>query len=151
MLIRRLGPAWGYPRSALGDFDRMRRDMLRLLDTFAGDADFATSGVFPPINVGEDRDNYYVRAELPGVSAQNLDISAVNRTLTITGKRVAPTDEGVSYHRRERPEGEFSRTITLPGDFDVERVQASHNNGLLTVTLAKPEQAKPRQIAVKTA
>lgn len=152
MIVRRLNPTWSAWANPFSDFDRMRRDMLRLLDSFSGDQpEYNWAGVFPPLNVSQDQDSYFVRAEMPGVDPKDLELTAVNRTLTITGRRQVDVAEGASYHRRERPDGDFSRTVTLPGDFDLERVAAKHANGLLTVTLAKPEQAKPRQIAVKTA
>src|SRR5690606_16703793 len=110
-----------------------------------------SAGIFPAINVTQDRDNFYVRAELPGVKPDALDVSAVNRTLTISGKRSAPEESGVSYHRKERADGDFSRSVTLPGDFDYDKADARFANGVLSVQLPKPEKAKPRQIAVKTA
>lgn len=149
MIVRRIGraePRWSNP---FNDFDRIRREMFRFLDAFPEDGEAPNAGVFPPINVSHDKDNFYVRAELPGVKAGDLDVSAVNRTLTIAGKRASTEEPNVSYHRRERASGDFSRSVTLPADFDNERVEARFVNGLLTVTLPKPEQVKPRQISVK--
>ncbi len=151
MIVRRIGraePRWSDP---FNDIDRIRREMFRFLDAFPGGREQPSSGVFPAINVSQDRDSFYVRAELPGVKAGDLDVSAVNRTLTISGTRHAPEEKGVSYHRKERIDGEFSRSVTLPGDFDNEKVGAQLTNGVLTVTLPKPEAVKPRQISVKTA
>jgi HSP20 family protein len=121
--------------------------MQQLLDASYGDAP-TTSGVFPAMNVTQDAHNFYVRAALPGLSATDIDVSAVNRTLTVNGTRKANHEEGVSYHRKERAEGGFNRSVTLPLEFDSERVQARFENGLLTVTLPKPEKVKPRQITV---
>jgi HSP20 family protein len=115
-----------------------------------GPADGNTcAGVFPLINLTEDRDNYYLRAELPGVKAKELDIQVLRKTISLTGKRTF-TEEGqeVRYHRREREAGTFSRIIGLPGDIDPEKVTASLKNGILSVKVAKAEAAKPRQITV---
>lgn len=153
MIVRRIGraePRWTNP---FNDFDRIRREMFRFLDAYPGGAagyDAPAAGVFPAINVTQDRDNYFVRAELPGVKPEALEITALNRTLTIAGKREALEEKGVSYHRKERADGAFNRTVTLPSEFDTERVSAKAVNGVLTITLPKPEKAKPRQISVKS-
>jgi len=127
--------------------------MQRLLDNPGRPDGFseAGSGVFPPMNVTQDSDNFHVRAEVPGIKASELSISAVKNRLTIAGKREIPTEhERVSYHRRERPEGSFNRTLTLPTELDVERIEARYGDGILTLTLPKAEAAKPRLISVKT-
>jgi len=126
--------------------------MLRLFDSMGGNTfgELGT-GVFPPMNITQDNDNLYVRAEVPGIVAKDLEISAMGRRLTISGKREIPKEnDKASYHRKERAEGEFSRTVALPVDFDVGRVDAAYSAGILTVTLPKTETAKPRQIVVKT-
>jgi HSP20 family protein len=156
MIVRRIGraePRWShaFPSNPFQDFDRIRREMFRFLDSYPGGDEGASAGVFPAINVTQDRDNYYVRAELPGVKSEQLEITALERTLSIAGKRAVPEQTGVSYHRKERADGEFNRSVILPGDFDGERVGARFVHGVLTVTLPKPERAKPRQISVKTA
>jgi HSP20 family protein len=94
-------------------------------------------------------DKYYVRAELPGIKADALDIQAVGRNLTLSGQRtIASEGENVRYHRREREAGKFSRIIGLPGDIDVDNVDAKMANGVLTVAIAKSEASKPKQITV---
>ncbi|MGC4063997.1 MAG: Hsp20/alpha crystallin family protein [Polyangiaceae bacterium] len=75
----------------------------------------------------------------------------MGRKLALSGKRkIAQENERASYHRKERAEGEFSRTVTLPTEFDAARVEARFKDGILTVTLPKAEAAKPRQIVVKS-
>jgi HSP20 family protein len=87
---------------------------------------------------------------VPGISAKDLSISALRNRVSISGKREIPQEnERVSYHRKERAEGEFSRTVTLPGDVAADRVEARYSDGILALTLPKAEEAKPRQIAVK--
>ncbi|MEY4511906.1 MAG: hypothetical protein RLZZ450_4028 [Pseudomonadota bacterium] len=137
---------------ALSDFDRLRGDMLRLLDGAANDtAAVAGVGVFPPVNVGQDDDNYYIRAEMPGVKSDDISISAVRNRVSIAGRREIPREnERVSYHRRERAEGAFSRTLTLPSDVETNAVEARYADGILTLTLPKAEEAKPRQITVRS-
>jgi HSP20 family protein len=126
--------------------------MLRLLDTAAGEpSGDVTPGVFPPMNVTQDDDNYYVRAELPGIEPKELAISAVRNRVSLAGKReIRHEHDQASYHRKERAEGSFNRTVTLPMEVDAERVDARYADGILTLTLPKAEAAKPRQIAVRT-
>jgi HSP20 family protein len=95
------------------------------------------SRVFPAVNITEDKDNYFVRAELPG------------RNLTISGERKIQFEgENAKYHRREREAGKFSRVIGLPGDIDSNSVEAKMVNGILTVVISKSEASKPKQISV---
>jgi len=92
-----------------------------------------------------------LRAEIPGIKPAELSISALRNRVSISGKREIPREhDRVSYHRKERPEGGFNRAVTLPTEVDAERVDARYADGILTLTLPKAAQAKPRQIAVKT-
>ena len=152
MLVRRVWPSRPTFESPFADFEQLRQQMLRLFDAVGGNAfGEERSSVFPPMNITQDNDNYYVRAEVPGVVAKDLDVSALGRRLTITGKReIAKENDKVSYHRKERAGGEFSRTVTLPTDIDAEKVSAEYKSGILNVTLAKSDAAKPRQISVKS-
>lgn len=153
MIVRQVWPARPTFERSPHDFDAIRREFLRALDTFAGDSEPrpSSSGVFPPINVTQDAERFYVRAELPGVVASELSISALRNRLSISGKReIAREHERASYHRRERPEGTFNRTLTLPMPVDADRIEARYADGILTLTLPKAEDAKPRQIVVKT-
>lgn len=150
MLVRRVGPSRPAFDTPFADFEQLRRQMLRLFDAVGTEA-FGEmgAGVFPPVNITEDRDNYFVRAEVPGIRVNELEISAVGRTLSVSGKReIGNENVNASYHRKERSEGEFNRTVTLPAEFDADRVEAQYKWGILTVTLPKAETAKPRQIVV---
>jgi len=129
----------------------MRRDMESLMERLTGVAtDESAAGVFPPMNVSEDRDSYYVRALIPGIDAAQLNVSVVHQTIAVSGTRQSPEEEGASYHRKERAEGAFSRSVTLPASFDGGRVHAKYVDGILTLTLPKPEAAKPRRVTVQT-
>jgi HSP20 family protein len=152
MLVRRVWPSRPTFNSPLADFDQLRREMLRLFDGAAGgDVSGAVgAGVFPPVNVSQDDDNFYVRAEVPGIKASELSISALKNRVSISGAREIPREhDRVSYHRKERAEGAFSRTVTLPIDVDPARVEARYADGIVILTLPKAPESKPRQIAVK--
>jgi HSP20 family protein len=139
---------WRHP---FAEFDRMSRQMDRLTQGLMDRPGLAwrSAKVFPAINLTEDADNFYVRAELPGIKAEALDIQAVGRNLTISGERtIASEGENVRYHRREREAGKFSRIIGLPRDINPEKVDAKLVNGLLTVSIAKADAAKPKQITI---
>jgi HSP20 family protein len=152
MIVRRVWPARPTFDASLRDFDQFRRELMRTFDVFTGDREGpTTSGVFPPINVTQDRDHFYVRAEIPGINASELQISALRNRVSISGKREIPKEnDRVSYHRKERSEGAFNRTVTLPTPVDADRIEARYEDGVLTLTLPKAEEAKPRQIVVKT-
>jgi len=152
MLLRRTTdwPTWGW-KSPFEELDRMRRQMDWLSGGLSrGPFGQPAAGVFPLMNVTEDKDNYYVRAELPGLKADELDISVTGDTLSIAGERKLPVeDEKAQYHRREREAGRFSRIFSLPAQIDAGKVEALCADGVLTVTLPKADAAKPKQITVK--
>ena len=126
MIVRQLSPwtAWTAPNAA---YAQMRREMESLMDRLTGAAsDGQAAGVFPPVNVAEDGDHYYVRALVPGLDPSQLDVSVVNQTVTISGTRAAAAEENASVHRKERPEGSFSRSVTLPALFQVNAAEANY-------------------------
>ncbi len=152
MLYRRLFnvPTWGFGRT-FREFDRLRREMDEVYGALSGGTlPMPSAGVFPLTNLTEDNENYYVRAELPGIKSNELDIQVTTEGISISGERKIPKEgENVKYHRREREAGKFSRLINFPGKVDVNKVEASMENGMLKVTIPKSEDAKPRQITVK--
>ena len=134
-------------RSPWDELHRMRQQLDQVFDDAPDQR--ASSGVFPLTNLTEDKDNYYVRAELPGVKGDELDIQITSNNLAISGERkIAAEEEGAKYHRREREAGTFSRMIGLPGEVDTDKVDANLENGILTVVVPKAEIAKPKQISV---
>ncbi|MBW1957495.1 MAG: Hsp20/alpha crystallin family protein [Deltaproteobacteria bacterium] len=143
-------PNWGFSKS-FREFDRLRREMDELFGALSGGTlPRLSAGVFPLTNVTEDKENYYVRAELPGIKSNELDIQVTAEGISISGERKIPVEgNNVRYHRREREAGKFSRSINLPGEIDVNKVEASMENGVLKVTIPKSEAAKPRQITIK--
>lgn len=151
MSIRRVWPGRPVFNGPHSEFEQARQELMRLFDAVAGDpATQGATGVFPPLNVTQDEDNVYVRAEIPGIDADQLSISALGNRVSLAGKREIQLEpDKVSYHRRERAEGAFSRTLSLPVEIDPERVEARYQNGILSLTMPKAETAKPRQIAVR--
>jgi HSP20 family protein len=152
MIVRQIWPSRPTFDGSLRGYEQLRRDMLHMLDAFAGERDSSTtSGVFPPINITQDSDHFYLRAEIPGIAANELSISALRNQVSISGKReLRKEHDRASYHRRERAEGTFNRTVALPTVVDAEQIEARYTDGILTLVLPKAAEAKPRQIAVKT-
>jgi HSP20 family protein len=105
---------------------------------------------FPAVNVWEDENNLFVEAEVPGLKAEDLDVTVVGDELTIKGERTEDGPAEGAFHRRERGVGSFTRIVRLTSEVDADRVQASLAEGVLLLTLPKAETAKPRKIKVKS-
>jgi len=104
---------------------------------------------FPLVDVWTGQDGAILSAEIPGVAAEDLEVTVLGDTLTIRGKRPAPElGEREGYVRQERFTGEFVRTVQLPFAVDPEQVKAEHKNGVLTVQLTRPAADRPRRIAI---
>ncbi len=129
-------------------FQEMRRLQDEVNRAFASTR-LAPSPGFPALNAYANEDGIVVTAELPGVAAGNLDVSVFRDTLTLRGRREAEAADPRSYHRRERRQGQFARTITLPFRVDPDRVEANLEHGVLRLTLHRPQEDKPRKIAIK--
>lgn len=130
-------------------FRDFQREFGRILETFEPLQSLRMPRPFPPVNLYDAQDRYVLTAELPGVTPEDLDLSITGETLTLQGERRRP--EGVhdeSYRRQERQFGRWSRTVNLPERVDGNRISAHMANGVLTVSVPKAEDAKPRQIAV---
>jgi HSP20 family protein len=103
----------------------------------------------PALEVHEDKDGYTIRVELPGTRREDIEVSLQDGALVISGERKAEAiKEDTEVHRQERYFGKFSRTLTLPTAVSGDKVKAAYKDGILTVTLPKAEEAKPKQIAV---
>jgi HSP20 family protein len=140
-----------FPMAVFNDF---RREMDRVLGAFSpGNGRPFREGLYPPVNVWEDGEAFYLEAEIPGVDMKDIDLEVVGNELTIKGRRepVAGSEgERPTFHRRERGVGEFSRVVMLPTDVNPDKVEATLRDGVLTITLPKAERVKARKITVKT-
>ncbi|HEY7637149.1 MAG TPA: Hsp20/alpha crystallin family protein [Gemmatimonadales bacterium] len=134
------------------------RGLSRLLDDafqgwpFGADSGTVTSAWFPPSDIFEDERAVKIVAEIPGVRSEDVKITLENNLLTIRGEKRQEAEEGNErVHRYERSYGSFERTFALPRSVDPDQIQASNENGVLTVTLPKVEKARPREIPVQAA
>ncbi|GLI34061.1 Hsp20/alpha crystallin family protein [Desulforhabdus amnigena] len=143
-----------YPEvpNPMREIERLHKEMNRLFsDLGLRSMSPFQVGVYPAVNVSEDTQNIYVRAELPGLKSEDLEISVEGDTLTLRGERkLKEAGEGVNYHRREREAGRFRRILTLPTKIDPNAVDASLKDGVLKIVLPKAPEVLPKQIQVKT-
>ncbi|MDE2981080.1 MAG: Hsp20/alpha crystallin family protein [Gemmatimonadota bacterium] len=135
----------------LNDFDVLANRMNRLFgDTGLGNLTYASSWV-PPVSVEEKGGEILLTAELPGMAEDAVEINLENNVLTISGEKRESREEGVpggKYHLAERSFGSFRRSFTLPRTVRADGITADFENGLLTVSLPKAEEAVSRKIEV---
>ncbi|HEX8637956.1 MAG TPA: Hsp20/alpha crystallin family protein [Pyrinomonadaceae bacterium] len=116
----------------------------------ASEEGFASGAWNPQVDIFENKDQIVLEAELPGMKPENVNISIENNVLTIHGERkFEKKDEKDNFHRVERSYGSFTRSFTLPPTVSSENANAEFENGVLRLTLAKREEAKPRRIEIK--
>ena len=133
----------------------VQREINRVFDNFfhgdvEDDGSFGLSLWTPAVDIKEEADGYVVNVELPGVKKDDVKITVESNVLTIRGEKKEEKNakEG-NFQRVERSYGSFQRSFTLPSTVKNEKIEASYNDGVLTVTLPKAEEAKPKQIEVK--
>lgn len=136
------------------EFDRIRREMDRLWDSFleGGPMRRAADGGewLPSIDVSETKSDLVIKAELPGMDPKDIDISMNNGFLTIKGEKKHEREEkDENYHLVERSYGSFTRSVRLPREVQSDKITASFKNGVLRVTLPKSEEAKKKEIKIK--
>ena len=135
------------------DFARMANRLNRAFDLRFEDADRESLGNWnPPVDILEGKDGLVLKAELPGMKKEDIEVRVENNVLTLQGerKRESETKED-GYHRSERAYGTFSRSFSLPTSVNTSKIAAEYKDGVLSVSLPKAEEAKPKQIDVKVA
>ncbi len=135
------------------DMASLQRDMNRMFDTFFRGIEEPTlfNGTWmPAVDVVEENDAYVVKVELPGVNKEDVKITLESNILTIRGEKKAESEvKEKNYHRSERSYGTFQRSFTLPTTVKHDKIDAMYKDGILTVSLPKVEESKPKQIEVK--
>lgn len=129
----------------------MRDDVDRLFDTFFGRQPQTMDEFWQPaIDIEENNGNLMVRAEIPGMYKDDIKVSVKEDLLKISGERKQENEtKEKTFHRIERSYGKFERIIRLPSEVDAGKVKASYKDGVLNVTLPKPESMKPKRIDVE--
>jgi HSP20 family protein len=141
-------------RSPLADMAVLQNRLNSIFSDFAlpeGEQESLAMGSFiPPVDIYEDAHQLVLKLEVPGIRQEALDVHVENQTLTVKGERKFEKDEKEeNFHRIERRYGSFVRTFTLPQTVDTGEVKASYDAGVLTISLAKKEAAKPKQVKVE--
>lgn len=136
-----------------GRLTNLRDEIDRLFEVPLAELTHASQQLFsgwnPAIDMHEDKDNLYVRVELPGMKKEEIEVSLHEGTLTISGERKRDTkQESGEVYRSERFFGRFQRTVMLPSAVASDKVKAQYKDGVLSITLPKTEEAKPKQIDV---
>ena len=137
----------------LREFSTLQNEMNRLFNTvFDTPAPAGNGGLrrwLPAMDLVESGDHFVLRADLPGLSEEDVAIEVEDRVLTISGERKAEHEANKDgFHRIERAFGDFSRSLTLPEGIDADVVHASFDRGVLEVRIPKPEERKPRKISI---
>lgn len=133
------------------DMLSLRADMDRLFSGLFGGVPEDREGFWAPVvDIEEDNDKIMVKAEIPGMTREDIKVSVQGNLLTITGERKQENEtKNKTFHRIERSYGRFSRMITLPTDVDADKVKANYKDGILNIALPKPESVKPKHIDVE--
>src|SRR5437870_2497075 len=151
LVRRRNSDLWNW--SPVEQLSTLREEINRLFDSPFGELTRHMelfSGWTPALDIYEDKDNLIVKAELPGMKKEEIDLSLHDGSLSISGERKSEEKyRDAEANRTERFFGRFQRTVALPVRVAVDKVQAQYKDGILTVTLPKSEEAKPKHIDVK--
>ena len=143
---------WFDSWSPFFDVEKTLNEMDRIFDAVGRPLGLRSvpRGTFPAVNVYDQGNAAVLIAEVPGIKAEDLDLTVVGDSVTLKGQRQEEPGQDERYYRRERPMGAFTRTVTLPTPCDSNSVKAQYRNGVLRVTLDKAEEAKARKVEIKS-
>jgi HSP20 family protein len=111
-----------------------------------------TCDCHPLVDISESKDDFVIKAELPGMSKGDVKINIADDILTISGdKKADDKEEGHTFHRIERTYGKFQRNFSLPAHIQSDKIKASFKDGILTIMLPKKEEVKPKEISISVA
>ena len=146
---------WNSEFPAFRGLHSLQNDMNRIFEEFfrgdivAGDS-FFSKDWSPAVDIVENKDQYILKAELPGMKKDDVKITVENNVLTIRGEKKNEVEQKEeNYHRVERSYGSFERSFAIPGTIKTNDIDAQYKEGVLTLTLPKAEEAKPKMIDVK--
>jgi len=128
------------------DFDRLFRDAF---SSQHGETELSTRSWAPPVDIYETEEAIVLKAELPGVDPKDVEVRVEDNTLYLKGERKFEKEvKEQNYHRVERSYGSFARSFSLPNSISTDKVKAEFKDGLLTLTMPKREEAKPKTIKI---
>ena len=141
---------WNPARELLDIADEMQRLVSNVFGDVTRETSFFKGSWTPAVDISEDKDNFYLHVELPGLKKDDVKVSYEDGILTIRGeKKDVREDKDVNFHRVERSFGMFERSFRVPNRILEDKIDAKFENGVLTITLPKAEEAKPKEIEVK--
>jgi len=136
-----------------GELSSLRQEMDRLWDRFVGESPLArriTGDWWPTVDVSEAKDNFIIKAELPGMDDKDVSVTISGDVLTIKGEKKKEEEEKDEHHyRAERYYGSFQRSFQLPSSVKTDKIEADFDKGILKVTLPKVEEAKKKEVKIK--
>jgi HSP20 family protein len=153
-MLTRFSDYSDWPSFGFADFGRAQAPHVQLrreLDRLFGDYEQSFTAPGATLTFEDDGSNFVLRADVPGLTENDVQISVAGNTVTLRGERKVEVPEGYSVHRRERSAVRFAKSFELPARVDADKVAATLKNGVLTLTLPKAADAQPRQISVKAA
>lgn len=140
---------WEPFRDLLTTQDRFNRLFSETLSNLVGGEQLSPRGWAPPVDIFETDQGLVLKAELPGVDPKDVEVRVEDGTLYLKGERKYENEvKEESYHRIERSYGAFTRSFTLPNSINTENIKAEYTDGVLTLTMAKREEAKPKTIKI---
>lgn len=134
------------------EMDMLRREIDQVFRGVGRGSTFLPGigvGDYPRLNLSEDEQNYYVEALVPGIDPEHLELNLMRGALSLSGERQEDATDGRTWHRHERGYGKFMRTLELPEAIDGSKVSAEYRNGVLLITLPKPQSEQPKKITVR--
>jgi HSP20 family protein len=152
VMLTRFSDFNDWPSFGFADFGRAPHTQLRReLDRLFGDFERAVAPGSTPVHFDDDGTSFTLRADVPGLTEGDVQISVAGNTVTLRGERKVEVPEGHSVHRRERSAVRFAKSFELPARVDAEKVTATLKHGVLTLTLPRAAEAQPRQISINAA
>lgn len=136
-------------RGSWPQIDLLQREMNRLFDRYPSNG-VRPPAAFPPVNIWRGHDGVSLTVNLPGYEPDQVEVSTIRNVVTIRGNRpTTEVGEGQTQIANERRSGEFLRSLELPFDVDTDKTSATFDNGVLMISLARPEEEKPKKIRIK--
>ena len=139
--------------NAYSPLAQLQGEMNRLMEDFFQDMPTARpyGAAYPAMNAWEDGSSAWIECELPGLTLDDIEVYVSGSDVTVKGNRKIAEPDKAAWHRRERSQGQFVRSFTLPWDLDAEKVSATFRDGVLTIELPRAESAKPKKVKVASA
>jgi len=140
---------WGSLRDLLTTQRELDRLFREAFSPVSGETEVSTRSWAPPVDIYETEEAIVLKAELPGIDPKDVEVRVEDNTLYLKGERKYEKEvKEQNYHRVERSYGSFARSFSLPNSIDAEKVKAEYKDGLLTLTMPKREEAKPKTIKI---